>query len=63
MTFRRRPLHDKRSAMSTSVAILPYADALAPDFRAINAAWIRAMFVLEPPDEEVLADPRGHIVD
>ena len=43
--------------------ILPYPDALAAHFRAINAAWISAMFVLEPHDEEVLADPRGQIVD
>lgn len=46
-----------------SVAILHYTDALAPPFRAIKAAWLRAMFVLESHDEEVLADPRGHIVD
>jgi GNAT superfamily N-acetyltransferase len=49
--------------MPPPIIILPYTDALAPHFHAINAAWIRAMFVLEPHDEEVLADPRGHIVD
>ena len=42
--------------------ILPYTDALAPHFRAINAAWISEMFVLEPHDEHVLAHPRETIV-
>lgn len=49
--------------MSAALTILPYADALAPQFRAINAAWIGAMFVLENHDREVLDDPRGFIVD
>ena len=43
--------------------ILPYTDALAPAFRAINAAWIADMFVLEPHDEHVLSHPREAIVD
>ena len=45
------------------LTILPFTDARAPAFRAINAAWIETMFVLEPHDEEVLADPRRHIID
>lgn len=43
--------------------ILPFDDALAPVFQAIGTAWIEAMFELEPHDREVLADPRGAIVD
>jgi len=43
--------------------ILPYTDALAPAFRAINEAWIADMFVLEPHDARVLAHPRECIVD
>lgn len=49
--------------MTYALTILPYTDALAPAFRDINAAWISAMFVLEPHDEEVLADPRRFIID
>ena len=49
--------------MATPLTIIPYTDALAPHFHAINAAWIETMFVLEPHDEEVLADPRTHIID
>ena len=43
--------------------ILPYTDTLAPAFREINAAWISAMFTLEPHDEHVLSHPREAIVD
>ena len=42
--------------------ILPWSPALAPEFHAINAEWIRAMFTLEPHDEEVLGDPERHII-
>jgi GNAT superfamily N-acetyltransferase len=45
------------------LTILPYADALAPAFRTINAAWIGDMFTLEPHDEHVLSHPREAIVD
>jgi len=45
------------------VTILPFSDELAPAFRAINAAWIRDMFVLEPHDDHVLSHPREAIVD
>lgn len=43
--------------------ILPYTDALAPAFHAINAAWIADMFVLEPHDHHVLSHPREAIID
>lgn len=49
--------------MTARIAFLPYTDALAPHFQAINAAWIEAMFALEPHDEEVLANPRAFIID
>lgn len=49
--------------MTAALSILPYTDALAPYFHAINAAWISAMFVLEPHDEHVLSHPREAIVD
>lgn len=43
--------------------IRPFTDALAPDFHRINAAWIEAMFRLEPTDLDVLLNPRERIVD
>jgi N-acetylglutamate synthase-like GNAT family acetyltransferase len=43
--------------------IIDYHDELAGDFAAINGEWIQAMFVLEPHDRDVLANPRQHIID
>lgn len=40
-----------------------YEDALADDFRSINAEWIEAMYRLEDVDRAVLDDPRGAILD
>ena len=48
--------------MST-LRIIEYRDDFAADFYTINAAWIRAMFVLEAHDEHVLSHPRETIVD
>lgn len=45
------------------LTILPYTDALAPAFHDINAAWIGAMFTMEPHDEHVLRHPREAIVE
>lgn len=45
------------------LAVLEFDDALAGAFHDINAEWIRSMFVLEPHDEHVLANPRELIVD
>ncbi len=51
------------SAAEAGLTILDYSDALAPHFHAINAQWIRAMYVLEPTDIDVLEHPRERIVD
>jgi N-acetylglutamate synthase-like GNAT family acetyltransferase len=45
------------------LVIKPYADALAPLFRAINVAWIEAMFRMEAADHEVLDHPRTKILE
>jgi N-acetylglutamate synthase-like GNAT family acetyltransferase len=45
------------------LTIVDYTDALAADFRAINAEWIESMFVIEAHDRAVLDDPRAHIID
>ncbi len=48
--------------LAAGLRILPYTEALAPHFREINLEWIRAMFVVEAADEEVLDDPETHIL-
>ena len=45
-----------------SLVIREFSDNLAQDFHDINAAWIEAMFVLEPLDREVLQNPREKII-
>jgi GNAT superfamily N-acetyltransferase len=49
--------------MSDDLTIHEYSDALAIDFRDINAEWITAMFRLEDTDREVLDNPRARIID
>ncbi len=34
----------------------------APAFKALNEAWIKKHYVIEPKDEELLNDPAGKIV-
>jgi putative acetyltransferase len=43
--------------------IVEFAPEHAPAFRALNEAWISKYFVIEAKDREVLADPKGKIVD
>jgi GNAT superfamily N-acetyltransferase len=45
-----------------SLRLVEYTPDLAPLFHDINAAWIEAMFALEPHDREVLTDPETHIL-
>lgn len=43
--------------------IVPYRDDLAPEFLAISAEWIEAMYSLESHDLSVLQNPRAEILD
>jgi ribosomal protein S18 acetylase RimI-like enzyme len=45
------------------LTIREYDDDLAGHFRDINAEWIRAMFQMEPTDQEVLDHPRARIIE
>ncbi|MGE0581887.1 MAG: GNAT family N-acetyltransferase [Steroidobacteraceae bacterium] len=56
---------DIRAARNAQPAlrIREYDDALAGQFRDINAEWIEAMFRLEAVDRDVLDHPRARIVD
>ncbi len=53
----------QRPPASLAVEIVDFTDALATEFHDINAAWITAMFTLEPADREVLQNPRARIID
>lgn len=45
-----------------TLAIRDFTDALAPEFRAINIAWIEAMYRVEPTDLDVLDHPAARII-
>lgn len=51
------------TAPSPALSIRDFSDDLAADFHNINAAWIEAMFTLEPTDRDVLENPRARIID
>src|SRR5262249_12277545 len=58
----RKPLN-QRVGETSGLSIVRFRDELAPAFYDLNADWIRSMFAMEKADEEVLSDPRKHIID
>lgn len=48
--------------METDVEIIAYKTDLAPHFRALNEAWLKKFFSIEPKDVEVLGDPKTFII-
>jgi DNA-binding MarR family transcriptional regulator/GNAT superfamily N-acetyltransferase len=59
-----KPLEARAAAIpAADLIVREFTDDLAPLFHDINAEWINGMFKLEPPDREVLEDPRTHILD
>lgn len=51
------------TANSSTCRIVPFADALADNFRRLNEEWLERYFRIEPIDARVLGDPRRHIID
>lgn len=49
--------------MPAAIEILPYQPAHQAAFRALNHEWITAYFALEEPDNRMLNDPQGYILD
>lgn len=47
---------------TAGLCIREFDDTLAAAFHDINAAWISAMFTLEPTDRDVLENPRERII-
>lgn len=45
------------------IEIVNYSDTLAPYFDSINREWIDAMFYVEPIDNDVISQPKTHIID
>lgn len=57
-----KPLNE-RVGDPSGLSIVRYSDDLAGVFYDLNADWIRSMFAMEQADEDVLANPRKHIID
>lgn len=47
----------------SGAVVVPYRDELQAVFEQLNREWIETYFEMEPADQEILADPRGKIVD
>lgn len=43
--------------------VVRYREEFQSAFERLNREWIETYFVLEPPDREILGDPRGKILD
>ncbi len=48
-------------AVASGIEILPFEARYAADFKALNLAWLRRYFVVEPIDEAVLSAPEDLI--
>jgi ribosomal protein S18 acetylase RimI-like enzyme len=49
--------------MDSTIAIIPFTNALAHHFRALNKAWLQKYFVVEPIDDKMLANPQEYFID
>ena len=49
-------------ADSPAIELVRYQDAHQPRFDALNRVWLVQYQLLEPPDEEQLADPRRYFL-
>jgi len=54
---------NQQLAWTFRLDIVDFRPEHGPAFKALNEAWIRKFFALEPKDVETLADPQGKIVD
>jgi DNA-binding MarR family transcriptional regulator/N-acetylglutamate synthase-like GNAT family acetyltransferase len=57
-----KPLN-ARTGDKSGLSIVEFDDDLAGAFYDLNADWIRSMFKMEKADEDVLSNPRKHIID
>jgi putative acetyltransferase len=55
--------YQKRSACVTEVTIREFQPGDEVSFRQLNEEWITRYFRIEPKEQEVLADPRGSILE
>ena len=45
------------------VKIIPFSNEFSKDFYELNIEWLKALFYVEPYDEEILSKPKKYITD
>jgi len=49
--------------MHNKIEIIPFSESLAKDFEALNLAWLKKYFSIEPIDKEMLSNPKSYFID
>jgi len=57
------PVANKKAHKGRTLRIADYRPAWKEDFVRLNRAWIEEIFVPEPADVRLLADPEGTVID
>lgn len=52
----------KRKPKKLEIRIVEFSGELAPFFTRLNKAWLEKYFVVEPIDQEMLANPEKYII-
>ena len=45
-----------------TIDIIPFEQEYAPHFYALNVAWLKKYFYVEPYDEKILSNPKAYIL-
>ena len=49
--------------MQNNTTIIPFNETLAADFAALNKAWLKKYFEVEPKDEQMLGNPQKYYIE
>ena len=49
--------------MQNNTTIIPFNETLAADFAALNKAWLKKYFEVEPKDEQMLGNPQNYYIE
>jgi putative acetyltransferase len=59
----KAPMNTASGVVDSGTTVVPYREEFRSAFEQLNRDWIESYFVVEQADREVLADPRGKILD
>lgn len=49
--------------MEIKIEIIPFTESLAANFTALNKAWLKKYFEVEPKDEQMLGNPQKYYIE